>query len=82
MILAKHLRGFRQRLKSAREFRNLTQQELAKMCGINAMEISHYECGRRLPCLVTAINIARALDVRLDWLAQDEPSWEEPSITE
>lgn len=45
------------------------------------MHISHFESGTRLPNLLNAINISRALDVRLDWLAQELPYYDEPSIS-
>lgn len=80
-IPAPHLNGYASRLLHARIAKNLTHQELAKRAEILAMEISHYENGRRIPSLLHAINISRALDVRLDWMAQSEPYSEEPSIT-
>jgi transcriptional regulator with XRE-family HTH domain len=80
-IPAKHLKGYASRLKHARTAQKLTQEQLADRCGLTAMHISHFEQGTRLPNLLNAINISRALDVRLDWLAQEEPYSHEPSIT-
>lgn len=80
-IPAKHLNGYALRLRKARETRNLTQAELAERADIQTMEVSHYEAGRRVPSLLHAINISRALDVRLDWLAQEDPAWDEQSVT-
>lgn len=38
-------------LKEIREQEGMTQEELARATGLTAMHISHFECGRRLPCL-------------------------------
>lgn len=80
-IPAKHLNGYASRLKLSREAKNLTQAELAQKADIQAMEVSHYESGRRLPGLLHAINISRALNVPIDWMAQEDPAWDEPSVT-
>lgn len=69
----KHLNGFASRLRYSRVNLKLTQKELGKLSGVSALQISFFELGIRLPTLLNAINIAKALDVRLDWLAQEEP---------
>lgn len=80
-IPVKHLKGFASRLLKTRQFRELTQKELGALAEIPACKITLYEHGHALPSLLHAVNLSRALDVRLDWLAQDEPAWDEPSIT-
>lgn len=79
-ILCKNLDGYASRLRHSRLCKKLTQKQLAKKAGLTAMHISHFESGTRLPNLLNAINISRALDVRLDWLAQELPYYDEPSI--
>lgn len=45
--------NFGRLLKETREQEGLTQAELAKAAGLTAMHVSHFECGRRMPCLRT-----------------------------
>jgi len=80
-VPCKHLNGYASRLRHSRVTKKLTQQQLAKKAGLTAMHISHFESGTRLPNLLNAINISRALDVRLDWLAQELPYYDDPSIS-
>lgn len=41
------------RLKAARKNQELTQDELAKLVGLNRNAVSFYECGRTSPTLDT-----------------------------
>lgn len=53
---------FAKRLKETREnFARMTQEELSKASGINVMQISHFECGRRLPSLKNYAALVKAL---------------------
>lgn len=57
--------------KTIREMRirsNLTQNQLAVMCGISRMTVYLIEGGRQIPSLKTMILIAESLDLSLDWL--------------
>lgn len=57
------------RIYRERYARGLTQRELAKAAGLNAMHISHLEAGRKMPSVDTLLKVAKALGVTLDSLA-------------
>ena len=59
------------RIKSAREKKGLTQEQLAEQVNLSRMHISVIERGNKLPRLETLINIANVLDVSADILLQD-----------
>ena len=59
------------RIKSAREKKGLTQEQLAEQVTLSPMHISVIERGNKLPRLETLINIANVLDVSADILLQD-----------
>lgn len=59
------------RIKSAREKKGLTQEQLAEQVNLSPMHISVIERGSKLPRLETLINIANVLDVSADTLLQD-----------
>ena len=64
-----NMREFGVRLTRAREQRKLTISELARLMGVDYMQISRYEKGQSLPSLDTAVRLARVLKVSLDQLA-------------
>lgn len=58
---------FSDRLRRAREFRNLSQSALARACGLTQSAISNYENGtRKAPREILAL--ANALNVEANWL--------------
>ena len=59
---------FASRLKSARQVKNITQQELAQKIGMTQNSYSSYEIGRAEPPLTTLIRLARELNCTTDWL--------------
>lgn len=59
------------RIKSAREKKGLTQEQLAEQVNLSPMHISVIERGNKLPRLETLINIANVLDGSADILLQD-----------
>ena len=59
------------RIKTARERKRLTQEQLAELIDLSPMHISVIERGVKLPKLETLINIANVLDVSADVLLQD-----------
>lgn len=59
------------RIKSAREKKMLTQEQLAEQVNLSPMHISVIERGNKLPRLETLIKIANVLDVSADTLLQD-----------
>ena len=59
------------RIKSAREKKGLTQEQLAEEVNLSPMHISVIERGNKLPRLETLIKIANVLVVSADTLLQD-----------
>ena len=59
---------FKKRLQAAREFRQLSQAELAKRAGLQASAISHFETGTRKPSFDNLKRLADALRVSTDYL--------------
>jgi transcriptional regulator with XRE-family HTH domain len=60
--------GVGERLKSARELRHMTQADLATKTGLKECAISHFECGRRLPCVRNLRALSIALNTSADYL--------------
>ena len=59
---------FAQRLRKARQLRDLEQAQLALVSGIPAPSINHFERGRRKPNLDNLVRLADALIVSTDYL--------------
>jgi transcriptional regulator with XRE-family HTH domain len=59
---------FPQRLRAARELRELNQAELARRAGLQASAVSHFETGARKPSFDNLKKLADALDVTTDYL--------------
>ncbi|TYP56803.1 helix-turn-helix domain-containing protein [Thermosediminibacter litoriperuensis] len=57
-----------ERIKSLREERKITQQELAQYLGVSQKTISNYEKGERSPDPETLKKIADYFDVTVDYL--------------
>ena len=72
---------FPDRVKTARAAADITQKELADKAGITAAMLSAYEGGTKSPNLSTAVKIALALDVSLDWLTGITPKLSGVGVT-
>ena len=59
---------FPDRLRAAREYRGLTQNDLAKLTGLNPAAVSHFETGGRKPSFDNLRLLADKLDVTTDYL--------------
>lgn len=59
---------FPDRLRTAREYRGLNQQELASRAGLQPSAISHFETGTRKPSFDNLHLLAETLDVTIDYL--------------
>ena len=59
---------FGERLLSTRKKRKMSQDELAKQIGVHAPVIGRYERDEVKPSIETALKIAKALEVSLDYL--------------
>ena len=66
---------FSDRLRAARELRNLSQSELAQRADLQPSAVSHFETGRRSPSFDNLKRLANALHVTTDYLLGrvDEP---------
>ena len=62
------LKAVGQRIKSAREAKNLTQEELAALVNLSPTHVSVIERGLKVTKLDTFVAIANALDVSADTL--------------
>ena len=60
--------GFKDRLRAAREARDLNQPELAERARLQPSAIGHFEKGRRKPSFANIRALARALNVTSDYL--------------
>ena len=60
---------FSRRLRAVREQLDISQHDLARLCGLSINQISRYELGVREPTSISLIKIARALNVSMDYLA-------------
>lgn len=59
------------RMRSAREKKHLTQEQLGELCSLSTAHIGHIERGTRTPSLDTVCAVAKALDISLDALLLD-----------
>ena len=59
---------FPDRLRNAREIRDLTQSELSTRSGLQPSAISHFEAGTRKPSFENLRRLATALEVTTDYL--------------
>lgn len=67
---------FSTQLKKARQLRKLSCRELAEKSGVSFDSISKYELDKRTPSIDAVIDLAKALDVSLEYLAGGEISAE------
>lgn len=63
---------FANRLKKIRLARDMSQAELGRKTGITAATLSAYEKGLKTPNLSSAVELARALNISIDWLCGEE----------
>lgn len=59
------------RIRSAREEKHLTQEQLGEICSLSTAHIGHIERGTRTPSVETLCTIAKVLNVSLDKLLFD-----------
>ena len=55
-------------LKTLREQKNLTQEQLAEMCGVRRTTISMIEVGTNKPSIDLALKLAKTLDCTVEQL--------------
>ena len=61
-------KSFGERLKTIREKRGYSQDELARCAGLQASAISHFETGTRKPSFENLRRLADALEITTDYL--------------
>lgn len=60
------------RVKSEREVLSWSQADLSREAGVTQPRISEIEAGKKAMYLITAVKIADALNVPLDWLVKGD----------
>lgn len=65
--------GFGPRLRALREAKNLTQQQLAELTGMQYQNIARLERGDRSPSWKTVLKLAEALDCEPNDFTDDDP---------
>ena len=60
-----------EKLKDLRDYHGISQRELARRIGVGKTTISEIERGDRLPNVLTAIRIARALETTVEEIWRD-----------
>ncbi len=64
----KHDTGIPARLRQLRRERDMTQSDLAKLCGVTRTTVTNWESGLRLPGLDSVTAICRYFDISPDYL--------------
>ena len=65
------------RIRSLREARNLSQEDLSELAGVDRKTVNRLETGARALTIDQAARLARALDgIPVDWFFRDD--WELP----
>ena len=64
--------GFADNVKRLREEKDFSQAELAKMVGVSQPMINDYEKGRKVPTVITAVDLARKLDTTVEQLVNGD----------
>ena len=75
------LKAVGQRIKAAREAKNLTQEELAALVNLSTTHVSVIERGLKVTKLDTFVAIANALDVSADALLIDDVTHSVTGVT-
>ncbi len=63
---------FGERIIEVRKKRGMTQQELGKAIGVDKRVISKYEKNQNVPSVMVAFEIAKALEISLDFLISSD----------
>ena len=58
-------------LKKLRSQAGMTQEELAKIVGIGTSMIGHIERGAKIPSLIVALDLAKALNCTVEEMCAD-----------
>lgn len=80
--LMKHPKNLTAKIKALLDARGLSQNELARLAGVHQPRISEWFGGSGGPSLLTALRIARALGVPLEYLADDGQDAPDPALSQ
>lgn len=64
--------AFADNVKRLREIKEYSQAELAKWTGVTQQTINDYEKGKKLPTIVTAVDLAKALGTTAEKLVDSD----------
>lgn len=64
--------AFADNVKRLREIKEYSQAELAKWTGVTQQTINDYEKGKKLPTIVTAVDLAKALGTTVEKLVEGD----------
>lgn len=70
-----------ERLREARERKNLKQNKVARMLGIHNSTLAKYESGEREADYQTLIKLSDIYEVKVDWLTGSRQKGDKPLIT-
>ena len=68
--------AFSDNLRVLREKKNYSQSELASLVGVDQSAIALFERGKRLPNIITGVDIARSLDTTVEKLLDEKTGGE------
>lgn len=60
--------AFSDNVKRLRERKNYSQSELAELVGVSQQAIADYEKGKKVPNIITGVDLARKLDTTVEQL--------------
>ena len=66
--------AFSDNVKRLRERKNYSQSELAELVGVSQQAIADYEKGKKIPNIVTGVDLARKLDATVEQLLDSNVS--------
>ena len=64
--------AFSDNVKRLRERKNYSQSELAELVGVSQQAIADYEKGKKIPNIVTGVDLARKLDTTVEQLVDGD----------
>lgn len=69
VAIASHIM-FKDNIRKQRKARNLTQSEVAELCGLSLPSYKAYESGRSEPTMTNLIKISNSLELSIDELCE------------
>lgn len=66
------MKSFAEKVRDARNEKGLTQAQLGELCGVSGRAVLTYEKGEKMPRQSTMLKLAKALDVSIKFLTDDD----------